>query len=78
MYIRESILTNLPLTFFYLNINIAQDEGGRLGTKAIEGESPWVHKIVPVLNWLCVFDRLLHTLPVPALKLGPSFNCAKQ
>ena len=50
VYTRESILTNLALTLFFLNINIAQDKGRRLWTKAIEGESLWVHKIVPVLN----------------------------
>ena len=50
MHTRESILTNFTLTLFFLNINIAQDEGGRLWIKAIEGKSPWVHKIVLVLN----------------------------
>ena len=78
VYTRESILTNLTLTLFFLNINVVQDKGRRLWTKTIEGESPWVHQIVLVLNRFHVFNCLLLLLFIPALKLGSSLNCTKQ
>ena len=78
MYIKKSVLTNLTLTLFSFNFKIVPDEGRRLWLEAIKGESPWVHKIVPVLNLLRIFDCLLHTLLIHALKFGASLNCAKQ
>ena len=71
-------MTSLTLTLFLLNLDIAQDEGRRVGTEVIKGKSPWVHKIVPILNRPCLFNCLLNTLPVPAFKFGLSLNCAKQ
>ena len=69
---------NLTLTLFSFNFKTAQDEGRRLRPEAVEGKSPWVYKIVPVLNCLRVFDCFLHTPLITALKFGPSLNCAKQ
>ena len=78
MYIRKLVLTNLTLIIFSFNFKIAQDEGKRLRPRAIKSESPWVYKIVPVLNRLRLFDCLLHVLLIPTLKFGPSLNCTKQ
>jgi len=78
VYIKKSVLTNLTLTLFFFNFKIAQDESRRLRPEAVEGKSPWVHKIVLVLNRLRVFDCFLHTLLIPTLKFGPSLNWAKQ
>ena len=69
---------NLTLTLFSFNFKTAQDEGRRLRPEAVEGKSPWVYKIIPVLNRLRLFDCLLHALLIPALKFGPSLNCTKQ
>ena len=69
---------NLTLTLFSFNFKIVQDEGRRLRPGAIKSESPWVYKIVPVLNRLRLFDCLLHALLIPALKFGLSLNCTKQ
>ena len=69
---------NLTLTLFSFNFKTAQDEGRRLRPEAVEGKSPWVYKIVPVLNCLRVFDCFLHTPLITALKFGPSLNYAKQ
>ena len=63
---------------FFLQFQDCADEGRRLRLKAIEGKSPWIHKIIPVLNRSLVFDCLVHALLIPALKFGPSLNCAKQ
>ena len=75
---RKQVLTNSTLTLFSFNFEVAQDEGRRVQLEAIQGESTWVHKIVPALNILCVLDCLLHTLVIPTLKFRPSLNCAKQ
>ena len=77
-YIRKLVLTNLPLTLFSFNFKIVQDEGRRLWPEAIKGKSLWAHKIALILNCLRVFDCLLHAPLIPALKFGPSLNCAKQ
>ena len=78
VYTKESILTNITLTLFSLNINVAQDKGRRFWTKTIEGENPWVHQLVPVFNHLREFNCLLYPLFIPALKLGSSLNFTKQ
>ena len=75
---KRPVLTKSTLTLFSFNFKVAQDKGRRLRSEAIKGESTWVHKIVPALNILRVLDCLLHTLLIPILKFGPSFNCAKQ
>ena len=75
---RKQVLTNSTLTLFSFNFEVAQDEGKRLRPEAIKGKSAWVHKIVLALNILCVLNCLLHTLLIPTLKFGPSFNCTKQ
>ena len=78
IYARRSIWTSLALTLFFFNLNIAQDEGRWIRTKAIEDKSLWVHKIISILNRLYVFNCLINVLPVPAFKFGPSLNYIKQ
>ena len=67
---KKSVLTNPTLNLFSFNVEIAQDEGGRFWSETVEGKSPWIHKIVPALNRLRVFDGLLHSLLVPDFKFG--------
>ena len=69
---------SLILTLFSFNIKISQDEGGGLQTKTVKGKGPWVHKLVPTLNYACVINSLLHSLFVPALQLRPSLSCMKR
>ena len=37
-----------------------------LNTKALKGKSPWIYKVVPILNSTHVLNSLLHLLSIPA------------
>ena len=68
----------LRLTLFPFNTKSPQDEGKGLRTKAVEGKSPWIYKVVPILNRARVLNSLLHPLSVPALQLRPCLNCSRR
>ena len=72
------VLTRLRLTLFSFNAKSPQHEGRWLRTKAVKVKSPWIYKVVPVLNSMCVLNSLLHPLSVPAFQLRPSLNCSKR
>ena len=72
------VLTRLRLTLFPFNTKSPQDEGRGLRTKAVEGKSPWIHKVVPVLKRARVLNSLPHPLSVSALQLRPCLNCSRQ
>ena len=75
---KGSALTSLELTLFPFNIKILQDEGEGLRSKTVKSKGPWVHKVVPTLNYACIINSLLHSLLVPTLWLRPPLNCAKR
>ena len=75
---KRPVLMKSTLTLFSFNLKVAQDKGKRLQSKAIKGESMWVHKIVPSLNSLRVLNCPMHTLFIPTLKFRTFLNCAKQ
>ena len=68
----------LILTLFFFNTESSQDVGGWVGTKIVEGEGPRIYQVVLALNCQGVLYGLFNTLPIPALKLGPSLYCTKQ
>ena len=69
---------SLKLTLFSFNIKISQDEGGGLRTKIVKGKGPWVHKVVPTLNYACVINSLLHLFFVLALQLRLCLSYSKR
>ena len=71
------VLTRLRLILFPFNTKSPQDEGRGLRTKTVEGKSPWIHKVVPVLKRARVLNSLPHPLSVPALQLRPCLNCSR-
>ena len=56
----------LRLTLFSFNAKSPQHEGRRLRTKVVKGKSPWIYKVVPILNSTHVLNSLLHPLSIPA------------
>ena len=76
MYVRR-VLTRLKLTLFSFNTKSPQDEGRGLRTKAVKSKSPWIHKVVPVLNRARVLDSLPHLFSVTALQLRSCLNCSE-
>ena len=72
------VLMRLRLTLFSFNAKSPQHEGRRLRTEAVEGKSPWIYKVVPILNSARVLNSLLHPLSVPAFQLRPSLNCSRR
>ena len=72
------VLTRLRLTLFPFNTKSPQDEGRGLRTKTVEGKSPWIHKVVPVLNCVRVLNSLPHPFSIPALQVRPCLNCSRQ
>ena len=68
---------SLELTLFSFDIEITQDEGGMFWPKTVKGKGPWVHKIVPTLNRLCIINGPLHSLLVPAFQFRLSLSCTK-
>ena len=75
---KRPVLMKSTLTLFSFNLKVAQDKGKRLQSKAIKGESMWVHMIIPALNSLRILNCLLHMLFILTLKFRTSLNCAKQ
>ena len=72
------LLTRLRLTLFSFNAKSPQHEGRRLRAEAVEGKSPWIYKVVPILNSARVLNSLLHPLSVPAFQLRPSLNYSRR
>ena len=72
------VLTRLRLTLFSFNTKSPQHEGRRLRTEAVKGKSPWIYKVVPILNRVRVLNSLLHPLSIPALQLRPCLNCSRR
>ena len=77
MYVRRA-LTSLRLTLFSFNAKSPQDEGRGLRTKAVKSKSPWIHKVVPVLNRARVLNSLPHPFSEPVLQLSPCLNCSER
>ena len=64
--------------FFALNTNLTKNVRGRVRAEVVKGEGPGINQVIPVLNHLSVPDCGFNALLVPALKLRPSLNYAKQ
>ena len=72
------VLTRLRLTLFSFNAKSPQHKGRRLRIEAVKGKSPWIYKVVPILNSVCVLNSLLHLLSVPAFQLRLSLNYSRR
>ena len=77
IYVRR-VLKRLRLTLFSFNTKSPQDEGRGLRTKAVKGKSPWIHKVVPILNRARVLNCFPHPFSVPVLQLRPCLNCSRR
>ena len=71
-------MTKLILTLFFFNAKSSQDVGGWVRTKIVKGKGPQIYQVILILNRQGVLYGLLNTLPILALKLGPSHYYTKQ
>ena len=66
------------LTLFSFNTNATKNVRRQVRSKVVKGKGPWINQIVPTFDRLCVSYYGLNALLMPAFKLRPSLNCAKQ
>ena len=78
MYIRKISTDDNDTYFFALNADVTKNVRRRVRSKVVNGKGPWINQIVPTFNRLCVSYRGFIMLLMPAFKLRPSLNYAKQ
>ena len=71
-------MTRIILTLFSFNTKLTKNVRRRVRTEVVKCKRSGVNQFVPALNRLSVPDRSLDAFLIPALKLRPSLNYAKQ